>query len=206
LQRKFAGGRRDGGVIEDITLTGTTMRNIRNAPLFLRLGARMRGPKDIPVGSLKRVLISNVTCYAPSNEMPSILSGIPDHPIEDVKITECFFLHKGGGTAETAALQPVERPTEYPEPARFGPLPAQHFYVRHARNVEFNGVELATLTADARPAFWFGDVNDADLFRVKLPPSRAAAVMLNDVSGFRAIGNRDLRDISVDQAVSRLQL
>jgi polygalacturonase len=204
--RGFALETVDGGAIEDITLTGITMRNIRNAPLFLRLGARMRGPNDIPVGSLKRVLISNVTCYAPSNDMPSILSGIPDHPIEDIKITECFFVHKGGGTAETAALQPVERPAEYPEPARFGPLPAQHFYVRHARNVEFSGVELATLTADARPAFWFGDVTGADLFRVKLPSSPATAVMLNDVSGFRAIGNRGLKDISVDQAVSRLQL
>ena len=70
----------DGGIIEDITVVGTTMRDIRNAPLFLRLGARMRGPKDIPIGSLKRVLISNVTCYAPSNDMPSILSGIPDPP------------------------------------------------------------------------------------------------------------------------------
>jgi hypothetical protein len=30
--------------------------------------------------------------------------------------------------------------------------------------------------------------------------------MLNDVSGFRAMGNRDLRDISIEQAVSRLQL
>jgi hypothetical protein len=85
-------------------------------------------------------------------------------------------------------------------------LPAQHLYVRHARNVEFSGVELATVAADARPTFWLGDVNGADLHRVKLPPSRGAAVMLNDVSGFRAMGNRDLRDISIEQAVSRLQL
>jgi polygalacturonase len=75
----------DGGSIEDVSFTGTTMRNIRNAPLFLRVGSRMRGPKDKPIGSLKRVLISNVSCYAPSNDMPSILSGIPDHPVEDVK-------------------------------------------------------------------------------------------------------------------------
>ena len=105
-----------------------------------------------------------------------------------------------------AALQPTERPTEYPEPARFGVLPAQHFYVRHARNVEFTGVELATLSADARPAFWLGDVDGVDLHRVKLPPSHGAGVVLNDVGGFRATANRDLRDVSIDQAVSRLQL
>jgi polygalacturonase len=52
----------DGGIMEDITVTGITMRDTRNAPLFLRLGSRLRGPAGIPVGTLKRVLISNVTC------------------------------------------------------------------------------------------------------------------------------------------------
>jgi len=46
--------------MEDITVVGVTMRDIRNAPIFLRLGARMRGPAEIPIGTLKRVLISNV--------------------------------------------------------------------------------------------------------------------------------------------------
>ena len=32
------------------------MRDIRNAPVFLRLGSRLRGPAGIPVGTLKRVL------------------------------------------------------------------------------------------------------------------------------------------------------
>jgi polygalacturonase len=53
----------DGGIMEDVTVVGVTMRDIRNSPIFLRLGARMRGPGDIPIGGLKRVLISNVTCY-----------------------------------------------------------------------------------------------------------------------------------------------
>jgi hypothetical protein len=30
--------------------------------------------------------------------------------------------------------------------------------------------------------------------------------MLNDVSGFRATGNRGLKDMSIEQAVSRVQL
>src|SRR5215469_16596003 len=36
------------------------MRDIRNAPLFLRLGARLRGPKDITVGTLKRVIVRGI--------------------------------------------------------------------------------------------------------------------------------------------------
>jgi polygalacturonase len=196
----------DGGIMEDIVVVGVTMRDIRNAPIFLRLGARMRGPREIPIGGLKRVLISNVTCYGPLNEMPSIISGIPGHAIEDIKISNCTFLHRGGGTAEMAALQPPERPDDYPEPARFGPLPAQHFYLRHARNIELNNVEVASVAADARPSFWLGDVNGADLLHVKLPHGAGPAYVLNDVSGFRMHSNPGFNDISIIGAVSHLQI
>src|SRR5580704_448593 len=73
--RGFALETVDGAVLEDITFVGITMRDIRNAPLFLRLGQRMRGPAGVPVGRLKRVLISNVTSYGAIAELPSILSG-----------------------------------------------------------------------------------------------------------------------------------
>jgi polygalacturonase len=196
----------DGGIVEDISITGITMRHIRNAPLFLRLGARMRGPKDIPVGRLKRILISNVTCYGPENDMPSIISGVRGHAVEDIKISDCYFFQKGGGTSEMAALQPAERPDDYPEPARFGPLPAQHFYLRHARNIEFSNIDLASASADARPSFWLGDVSGADLVRIKLPRSAGPALMLNDVSDLRLSANRGLRDMSIDGMVSRLRI
>ena len=49
---------------EDITITNTTMRDLVSAPIFMRLGARLRGPKEsTKVGTLKRILISNLTCY-----------------------------------------------------------------------------------------------------------------------------------------------
>jgi len=182
------------------------MRDIRNAPVFLRLGSRLRGPAGIPVGTLKRVLISNITCHAPLNDMPSIINGVPEHAVEDVKISNCYFLHKGGGTAEMAALQPSEQPSDYPEHARFGPLPAQHFYIRHARNLEFSNVKLRGVTADARPSFWLGDVNGADLVHVKLSRGDGRVVSLNDVSNFRALGNRGLKDVSIEGPISSMQL
>jgi polygalacturonase len=196
----------DGGIVEDITVVGLTMRDIRNSPIFLRLGARMRAPREIPIGALKRVLISNVTCHGPLNTMPSIISGIPGYAIEDIRISDCTFQHGGGGTAEMAALQPAERPDDYPEPAGFGPLPAQHFYLRHVRNVQLSGVEVASVTADARPSFWLGDVSGADLLHIKFPRGAAPACMLNDVSDFRMHSNRGFNDISIDSAVSHLQI
>ncbi len=39
----------DGALLEDIAITNITMREITSAPIFLRLGSRMRGPKDAPL-------------------------------------------------------------------------------------------------------------------------------------------------------------
>src|SRR5207245_3502518 len=99
-------------------------------------------------------------------------------------------LHNGGGTTEMAALQPAERPDHYPEPARFGPLPAQHFYLRHVRNIELSNIEVASLAADARPSFWLGDVSGADFVHVKLPRGARPGCVLNAVSDFRMPSHR----------------
>jgi hypothetical protein len=138
--------------------------------------------------------------------MPSIISGIPGHAIEDIKISDTSFLHGGGGTAEMAALQPTEQPEDYPEPARFGPLPAEHFYLRHVRNIEFSNIEVASVAADARPSFWLGDVRGADLQHVKLPRGAGPTCVLNEVSDFHMRSTRGFNDISIDGAVSRLEI
>ena len=48
---------------KSITISNITMRDVVNDPIFLRLGARMRGPKDAAVGHLRRVIISNMNVY-----------------------------------------------------------------------------------------------------------------------------------------------
>ena len=54
----------DGAIVEDITITNTTMRDLVAGPIFMRLGSRLRGPKESTrVGSMKRILISNLNCY-----------------------------------------------------------------------------------------------------------------------------------------------
>src|SRR5215831_17934097 len=54
----------DGAQLEDVTINNLTMRDISNSPIFLRLGTRLRGPKEsTAVGALRRVIISNVVVY-----------------------------------------------------------------------------------------------------------------------------------------------
>jgi polygalacturonase len=109
----------DGALLEDVTVTNISMRDIMSAPIFLRLGRRLRGPEGTAVGTLRRVIINNVVCSNSVSSLGSVISGIPGHAIEDVKISNVEILHQGGGTREDAAYQPPEQEDIYPEPDMF---------------------------------------------------------------------------------------
>jgi len=191
----------DGALLEDITITNISMHNITSAPLYLRLGERLRGPAEsTKVGTLKRVVISNITCSHSSPRLCSILSGIPGYAIEGVKLSNIVILYNGGGTKEQAALQPREHANGYPEPGEFGPMPAYGFFVRHVKDIEFDHVEIQTAAADARPAFVLNDVEGIDITHLKA--TRAAGVpafSLHDVRDFSLERSRPLADIYLEK-------
>jgi polygalacturonase len=204
--RGFALETVDGALLEDVTFVGITMRDIRNSPLFLRLGTRMRGPQGVPVGTLKRIIMSNITSYGAVTELPSIISGVPGHFIEDIKINDVYFHQQGGGTKDMAALQPEEKADGYPEPRMFGTLPAHGFFIRHVKNIEFGNVEIASEKLDSRPAFWLHDVEGADFFRVKTAKGQMTpAFDLSDVTDFRVFGSRFIKDV-IEDKIDRKQI
>jgi polygalacturonase len=191
----------DGALIEDFTITNTTMRDLASGPIFMRLGARLRGPKDTTkVGTLKRILISNLDCYNAPQKVSSILSGIPGYAIEDVKLSNVYIETVGGATAEAAQLQPPEFEDKYPEPGMFGAMPASGFYLRHVRNVEMSHVEIANSTPDARPAFYLTDVDRADFFAVTAPRNSEGAFALHGVKDLRIGWSRAAADTTLSSA------
>lgn len=194
----------DGALLEDIAITNITMRDIVSAPIFLRLGARMRGPKTASVGALRRVLLNNLVVSNAESLQCSILSGIPGHTIEDVTISDVYIQHRGGGTKEQAALRLPEAESQYPEPNMFGDTPAQGFYLRHVRNIDMSHVEIASLAPDARPAFVLDDVEDADFLRIKTPQaSGASAFRLRQVENFSCALSRGIPETSLAHATDR---
>jgi len=199
--RGFALETVDGALCEDITFTGIVMRGVVNAPLFLRLGTRMRGPQGTPVGILKRVILSNIVSSG-AGMMPSILSGVPGHNIEDIKISDVYFEQQGTGSAALAAIEPPLKENAYPEPTMFGDLPASGIFIRHVRNLEVSNVEIAIAQADARPAFWLADVDGAEFFRVRVPGG-APAFDLRRVKNFRSFGSRSVGDVSLENVEAR---
>jgi len=161
----------------------------------------MRGPMGLPVGTIRRVNISNVVCTgAAGQKISSILAGIPGHPIQDVRIHDVTILHQGGGTASDAALRPPENEQKYPEPNMFGVTPAQGFFIRHVNGLEMSDVKIEAGAADARPAFVLENIQGADFRFLKLPAGEQNAFALNNVRGFSVFRSKPVPDTELVEA------
>ncbi|MGA8042809.1 MAG: glycoside hydrolase family 28 protein, partial [Terracidiphilus sp.] len=185
----------DGALVEDIAISNTTMRDIVAGPLFVRLGSRLRGPKESTVvGKARRILIDNLVCYNAARTPCSILSGIPGSSIEDVKLSNIYIATAGGGTEADGAIVPPENEAKYPDPEMFGPMPASGFFLRHMKNVEMSHVEIANIAPDARAAFYLQDVNRADFFAITAPRGADGVFALHDVKDLRVGWSRAAAD------------
>ena len=192
----------DGAIVEDVSCTNITMRDVMEAPIFLRLAARMRGPAGVPVGVMRRIILSNITCIqASATRIGSILAGIPGHPIEDVKISDMMVVHSGGGTKSDAQRAVPEKEKEYPEPNMFGTTPAHGFFIRHVKGLEIEGIKIEHANEDARPVFVLDDVEAADFGRIKgVSDSGVPAFSLNQVRDFSVLRSKPVPDTEIEVA------
>lgn len=143
----------DGGHLEDVVVSNITMRDIVNAPIFLRLGARMRSPEGTPVGSMKRIRLNNINVYNADSRYSCIISGVPGAMIEDVTFSDINIYFKGGYSEADVKLPVPEQEKTYPEPWMFGTIPASGFYIRHARDIRFRDVTFHFEKQDTRPLY-----------------------------------------------------
>ena len=194
----------DGGLLEDVTINNITMRDVVNSPIFLFLGARMRGPAGVPVGELRRIIISNVMVYNADPSFASIIAGVPGHPVEDVRLSNIRIYYKGGGTTEQANRTIPEAEKKYPEPSMFGATPAYGFYIRHAKNVKLTDVEVSYLNEEARPALVLDDVQQADLRNVTAQQGGdGKTLVLKNVTDFQLNQSQGLKDQKVKKVATQ---
>ena len=190
----------DGGLIEDITINNITMRDVTTAPIFLRIGSRMRGPEGVPVGAIRRVTISNINVFDAEAKFASLIVGIPGHPIEDVRLSNIRIVYRGGGTKEDAAINPPESENKYPEPSMFGTIPAYGFYLRHVKGLEMHDVEVSFQKDEARPAFMLDDVSGANLHNIKAQRgSGEAQFVLKNVTDFSITNSKGITDTKIER-------
>jgi len=182
--RGFALESVDGALMEDIAISNLTMRDIVNAPIFIRLGARLRGPAGTKVGTAARIKIDHVVAHNVAAESGVLIAGLPNAPIADLTLSDLHFDFVGGGTDADAARAVPEFEADYPEPYRFGVMPAWGLYARHVRNLRIDRVDFRLTADDRRPAIVLDDVAEVEIDTVKTSATPGVARMrTNQVSG-----------------------
>lgn len=87
----------DGGIIDGITISNISMRDVQT-PIFIRLGDRRRTFSK-QIGSLKNINISNIVATAESLIACSI-TGVKGAKVENVSINNVQITYPGGGTRD----------------------------------------------------------------------------------------------------------
>jgi hypothetical protein len=158
----------------------------------------MRGPAGTPVGAIRRINLSNIVSSSTSSLICSMIAGVPDYRVEDIKISNVLIQHSGGGTRIEAARSLEEKEREYPEPNMFGNTPAHGFLIRHAAGIEISEFKVIASASDARPCFLLEDVERVDFSNVhteKLPGT--PAFVLNRVQDFSVTGCKAVPDARI---------
>jgi len=191
----------DGGSLEDIAITNITMRDVVNAPIFIRLGARMRGPDTLAVGQCRRIIISNLVAYNVDARHGAIISGIPGHDIEDLQLSNIRIYYKGGGLKDSVNRIVPEFEKDYPEPYKWNTMPEYGFFFRHVKNLKMHDVEVSYMQEDGRPPFILDDVKSAVFYDIKAQKtSSSPTFILHNVSDVDIKEIRGLKHIYIKKA------
>jgi polygalacturonase len=175
----------DGGILENITINNLTMMDVRDYAIYLTTGKRNRTPNPATNSRMRNILISNVIADGVDKTSGIQICGLPEQPIEGVRLENIRLTSKGGGTAEDAARIPKELGDGYPEAAKLGILPAYGIFARHVRDLELANIHVDFQTNDLRPAAMFADIQglEIDNFKPQLADGVKAAVFADNVGG-----------------------
>ncbi|MBK9730525.1 MAG: glycoside hydrolase family 28 protein [Chitinophagaceae bacterium] len=173
----------DGGTLENVLIQNIDAVNTGNA-IFIRLGDRN---PTTNAGTLKNVTLKNIKVEiafgrpddayeirGPAlpffhNTIPSSITGIPGHRVENVKLEniEISFPGRGNNGLANMPLSRLDAVPEkidgYPEFSMFGELPAWGFYVRHMDGLTMKNIKLSIAAPDYRPAMVFDDVRNLNI-------------------------------------------
>ena len=168
----------DGAVLEGVSISNITMRNVGN-PILIQILNRGRGPKpeSDKVGEIKNISISNVIITGPypdtfkatkaqhlrtykANDLtlkgihhPLVIAGQPDSLVRNVSLTNIQFSAHGGGTIEDREIKLNDVRDGYPGSDLFGEkYPVYGLFAIHADNLRLYNVDFTTETEDKREA------------------------------------------------------
>lgn len=200
----------DGGNIEDITFNNITMRDITDTPFFIRLNARMRGPKGVDVGTIKRITISNLNVYDVGGRPKApelgagMVMGIPGHYIEDLILSNIRIYFRGGGQKEATEKEVPQNIDMYPDPYRWTSMPTYGIYFRYVQGLRVNDIVLRYMNKDERPAFVLDDVHDAKFYDIDAQNStNSPHFILRNVNNISIQNVNDVDNVKLEKEKSK---
>jgi polygalacturonase len=199
------------------TVRRITISNINASDVDPRYACLISG---LPGHPIEDVQLSNIRIlYKGGLNMDQVVKQPPE-------LANSFFQGgRGGGPNGTPALPPTggaaaaapapaagavrdaydvpERENGYPEPSMFGILPAYGFFIRHAKNVTVERVDIGFMQEDQRPAITLMDVAGAEFEHIKAQRGAGAPFFsLRKVTGFsvrNSPGVADTQRATADQ-------
>ncbi len=172
----------DGGIMENIAINNLTMVDIPDYAIYITTGKRNRsGALDGP-SVARNISISDVIADGVGRAAGIEIMGLPDHPVEGVRLDNIRLISDGGGTAANAAQTPRELAYGYPEPR--GTMPAYGVFARHVKDLELANFNLSFKTNDLRPAIVCADVNklEIDNFKAQVADGVQPSVLPDSVT------------------------
>ncbi|MEX0611494.1 MAG: alpha-glucuronidase family glycosyl hydrolase [Pirellulales bacterium] len=151
----------DGSVIDNVHFKDITMEKTF-VPIFIKVSDVGRVPKGTyQRGAIRNVTLEDITSTdgrAPmrGSDMPCVIWGKPQSPIENIEFKNVRLIVKGGRSAEEPTLSPRENDERFPQDV--GALPAYAAYVRHVKNIRFVNCDFGFEANDDRSALVAADV------------------------------------------------
>jgi polygalacturonase len=174
----------DGGILENITINNISMMDVETYAIYITTGSRNRTPNLTTNSRMKNILISNVVATSVDHISGIQIAGLPEQPIEGLRLENIRLICKGGGTREQAGNVPKELGGGYPEPRQTNVMPAYGLFARHVKDLELANINFSFLKDDYRPAIECVDVAglEIDNFKAQLAEGVTASKFEN-VSG-----------------------
>ena len=96
----------DGAIVDGITISNIEMKNV-NAPIFIHVGMRMRGPAGRAIGKIKNITLENITATGPYGEYEIIPWNYVSYKENDIRQNPKVFgvAESFDGTKETDEWQ-----------------------------------------------------------------------------------------------------
>jgi alpha-glucuronidase/polygalacturonase len=164
----------DGSVIKNVHY-----KNIKMEKTFVPIFIKLSDVARVPEGTFNRGSINNITfeditatdCYSyfRDGEMPSVIWGKPDTPIENIYFKNVSIIAKGGNPVESLRIEPTENDERFP--ANIGMLPAHTWYLRNVKDISFIDCNFSVEKSDGKSAFVINNASNLLIDNTTLPVS-----------------------------------